>query len=175
MAKELTVKKPEGPTPWRPFMDLERWERNAQRMMDRFFDRPFMPWWPEPWLRAQAIKINGPALDVYAEGSDIVIKAELPGMEKKDIEVNLSNHLLTLKGEKRREEKTKEEDYFCRERAFGSFSRALELPADVQGEKVKASFKYGVLEIRLPVAQGAKAKTIQIKVEEGPTASIGQN
>ena len=121
------------------------------------------------------MEITAPSLDVYVEQNDIVIKAELPGMEKDDIQVNLSNHTLTLKGEKKREEKIKEEDYFCSERAYGSFSRTLELPGDVQGEKVSASFKNGVLEIRLPVAEAAKAKTIKVKVEEGPTTSIGQN
>ena len=175
MARELTVKKAEAPTLWRPFMDLDRWERDAQRMMDQFFDRPFMPWWPERRLRTEPTEINATNVDVYVEKDDIVIKAELPGMEKGDIQVNLSNHTLTLTGEKKREEKTKDEDYFCSERAFGSFSRALELPGDVQGEKVKASFKNGVLEIRLPVAEAAKARTIKVKVEEGPTATIGQD
>jgi len=175
MAKELTVKKTEAPTPWRPFMDLARWERDAQRMMDQFFGRPFMPWWPERRLRTEPMEVNAPSVDVYVEKDEIVIKAELPGMDKDDIQVNLSNHTLTLKGEKKREEKIKEENYFCSERACGSFSRTLELPGDVQGEKVKASFKNGVLEIRLPVAETAKAKSIKVKVEEGPTTSIGQN
>jgi HSP20 family protein len=175
MAKELTVKKTEAPTPWRPSMDFDRWERDAQRMMDQFFGRPFMPWWPERWLRTEPTEINPPNVDVYVERDDIVIKAELPGMEKDDIQVNLSNHTLILTGEKTREEKIKEEDYFCSERAFGSFSRTLELPSEVQGEKVKASFKNGVLEIRLQVAEVAKARTIKVKVEEGPTAAIGQD
>ena len=144
-------------------------------MMDQFFARPFMPRWPERWLRAEPREISAPSVDVFVEQNDIVIKAELPGMEKDDIQVNLSNHTLTLQGEKKREEKIKEEDYFCSERAYGSFSRTLELPGDVQGEKVSASFKNGVLEIRLPVAEAAKAKTIKVKVEEGPTTSIGQN
>ena len=175
MARELTVKKAGAPTPWRPFMDLDRWERDAQRMMDQFFGRPFMPWRPERWLRTEPTEINAPDVDVYVEKDDIVIKAELPGMEKGDIQVNLSNHILTLTGEKKREEKIRDEDYFCSERAYGSFSRTLELPGDVQGEKVKASFKNGVLEIRLPVAEAAKARTIKVKVEEGPTITIGQD
>jgi len=175
MAKELTVKQTEAPSPWRPFMDLDRWERDTQRMMDQFFGRPLTPWWPERWLRTEPTEINAPSVDFYVEKDDVVIKAELPGMEKDDIQINLSNHTLTLKGEKKREEKIKEENYICSERAYGSFSRTLELPRDVQGEKVKASFKNGVLEIRLPVAETAKAKTIKVKVEEGPTTTIGQD
>jgi HSP20 family protein len=175
MAKEVIIKKTEAPTPWRPFTDFDRWERDAQRMMEQFLGRPFMPWWPERWLRSEVMEMNAPRVDVYADKDEIVIKAECPGMERGDIEVNLGNHLLTLKGEKKPDEKIKEEDYLRRECAFGNFSRTLELPANVQGDKVKASFKNGVLEIRLPVAQAAKAKTIQIKVEEGPTPTIGQD
>jgi HSP20 family protein len=139
--------------------------------MDQFFGRPLTPWWPERWLGTERTEINAPSVDVYVEKDDVVIKAELPGLEKDDIQVNLSNHTLTLKGEKRREEKIKEEDYICSERAYGSFSRTLELPGDVQGEKVKASFKNGVLEIRLPVAETAKPKTVKVKVE----TTIGQD
>ena len=175
VAKELKVKESKAVTPWRPFMDLNRWETDMERMRDQFFGRIRMPLWPERWYRTEPTKVNAPSVDVYVDKDDIVIKAELPGMEKDDIEVNLTNHLLTLKGEKKREEKIKEEDYLYSERAYGNFSRTLELPSDVQGEKVKASFKNGVLEIRLPVAETAIAKTIKVKVEEGPTTSIGQN
>jgi HSP20 family protein len=175
MAKELTVKKAEAPTPWRPFMDLDRWERDAERMMEQFFGRTMMPWWPKGWFRSEPMAVNAPIVDVYVDKDDVVIKAELPGMEKDDIEVNLSNHSLTLKGEKKRKEKIKEENYYCSERIYGSFSRALELPSDVQGEKVKASFTNGVLEIRLPIAETAKAKSIKVKVEDGPTTTIGQD
>lgn len=175
MAKEITVKKAEAPTPWRPFMDLDRWERDAERMMNQVFGRTMMPWWPEGWFRSEPMAVNAPIVDVYVDKDDVVIKAELPGMEKDDIEVNLSNHSLTLKGEKERKEKIKEENYYRAERTYGSFSRTLELPVDVHGEKVKASFTNGVLEIRLPIAETAKAKSIKVKVEDGPTTAIGQD
>ena len=175
MAKALTVKKAEAPTPWRPYMDVDRWERDAERMMGQLFGRTMMPWWPEGWLRTEPMAVTEPILDFYVDKDDVVIKAELPGMEKDDIEVNLSNHSLTLKGEKKRKEKIKEENYYCAERTYGSFSRTLELPVDVHGEKVKASFNNGVLEIRLPVAETAKARSIKVKVEGGPTTTIGQD
>jgi HSP20 family protein len=175
MAKAVTVKKAEPPTAWRASSDFDRWEREAERMMNQFFSRPLMPWWPKQWLRAETAETNAPMVDMYYEGDDIVIKAELPGMEKDDIQVNLADHLLTLQGEKSRKEKIHQDDYICREREFGSFSRTLELPAAVQGEKVKATFKNGVLEIRLPMAEAAKAKTIKINVEGEPTKSIGQD
>jgi HSP20 family protein len=175
MSKELTVKKSVVPTPWRPFMDRDRWEKDAQRMIDQFFGRSVMPLWPEGWFRSEPMAVVTPIVDIYVDNEDIVIEAELPGMEKDDIEVNLSNHSLTLKGEKKRKEKIKEENYYCSERSYGSFSRTLELPGDIQGEKVKASFSNGVLQIRLPVAEATKARSIKVKVEDGPTTTIGQD
>ena len=175
MARAVSLKKTQAPRAWRPSMDLDRWDSDVERIVKQFFSQPMMPWWPERWVRAEAAEANAPIVDMFYERDDIVIKAELPGMEKDDIQVNLADHLLTLHGEKRRMEKIDEDDYVCSERAYGSFSRTLELPADVQGEKVNASFKNGVLEIRLPVAEAAKAKTIKINVEGEPAKSNGQN
>jgi HSP20 family protein len=108
---------------------------------------------------------RAPALDVYEDKDDIVIKAELPGLEKGDIEVNMTDHTLTIKGEKKKEEEVKEENYYRSERSYGSFTRTLQLPTDVQADKVKASFKNGVLEVRLPKTEEAKTKEIKVKVE----------
>jgi HSP20 family protein len=152
-------------TPWKPFMDLTRWERDMERMMDSFFDRRMRPWWPERWLRADEMEISAPVVDVFEEKDDIVVKAELPGIEKDNIEVNVSDHHLTIKGEKKKEEEVKQEDYYRCERSYGAFLRTLELPADVKADKVKAAFKDGVLEVRLPKTEEAKAREIKIKVE----------
>jgi HSP20 family protein len=122
------------------------------------------PWWPQRWLRGDT-EITTPVVDVYEEKDEIVVKAELPGMEKNDVEVNISDSELTLKGEKKKEEKIEEEDYFRCERSYGSFVRSVELPTDVQADKVKASFKNGILEVRLPKTEEAKTKEIKIKVE----------
>jgi HSP20 family protein len=151
--------------PWRPFSDLTRWERDMERMMDDFFDRRMRPWWPERWLRTEGFTTNVPALDVFEEKDELVVKAELPGMEKDNVEVNLTDHTLTIKGEKKKEEEVKEEKYYRSERSYGSFVRTLQLPADVQADKVKASFKNGVLEVRLPKTEEAKAKEIKVKVD----------
>jgi HSP20 family protein len=136
-----------------------------ERMMDSFFDRRMRPWWPERWLRADEMEISAPVVDVFEEKDDIVVKAELPGIEKDNIEVNVSDHHLTIKGEKKKEEEVKQEDYYRCERSYGAFLRTLELPADVKADKVKAAFKDGVLEVRLPKTEEAKAREIKIKVE----------
>lgn len=146
-------------------MELSRWESEMERMMDDFFGRRRRSWWPDRWFRTDREEIGLPAIDVYEDKDDIVVKAELPGMTKDDVQVKLSDHLLTIKGEKRKEEEIKEENYYRSERAYGSFVRSLELPKDVHPEKVKAAFKNGVLEIRLPKTEEAKTKEITVKVE----------
>lgn len=152
-------------TPWRPFTGLTRWEREMDRMMEDFFGRSMRPWWPQRWLAGGDSEIITPVVDIYEEKDDIVVKAELPGMDKDDIEVNISDSELTLKGEKKKEEKIEEENYYRSERSYGAFVRSVELPTDVQADKITASFKNGVLEVRLPKTQEAKAKEIKVKID----------
>ena len=165
MAEKAKEKETKAVTPWRPFMDLTRWERDMDRMMEGFFDRRMRPWWPERWPRPEPMETAAPAVDLYEEKDEIVVKAELPGMEKNDVEVNLSDHHLTIKGEKKKEEEVKEENYYRSERSYGSFLRSLELPANVRVDKVTANFKNGILEVRLPKTEEAKAKEIKVKVD----------
>ncbi len=165
MAEKEKQREDKAVTPWRPFGDLARWEHDMERMMDEFFGRRMRPWWPERWLKAEPMEISAPALDVYEDKDDVVVKAELPGMEKNDIQVNLADHTLTIKGEKKKEQEIKQENYYRAERAYGSFLRSLELPRDVQADKVKASFKNGVLEIRLPKTEESKTREIKVKVD----------
>ncbi|HXV85025.1 MAG TPA: Hsp20/alpha crystallin family protein [Candidatus Binatia bacterium] len=165
MAEKAKEKETKAVARWRPFTGLSRWEREMDRMMDDFFGRRMRPWWPERWLGAEREEVMAPAVDVYEEKDEIVVKAELPGMDKNDIEVNLSDSQLTLKGEKKKEEKIEEENYFRSERSHGAFLRSVELSTDVQADKVKAAFKNGILEVRLPKTEEAKAKEIKVKVE----------
>jgi HSP20 family protein len=165
MAEKAKEKETKAVTPWRPFMDLTRWDRDMDRMMDDFFGRRFRPWWPDRWFRTDEMEVRAPVVDVFEDKNDIVVKAELPGMEKDNIEVNLTDNTLTIKGEKKKEEEVKEENYYRCERAYGSFVRSVELPKAVHTDKVKASFKNGILEIRVPKTEEAKAKEIKVKVE----------
>jgi HSP20 family protein len=165
MAQKAKQTETRAVTPWRPFMDLTAWEREMDRMMGDFFGRRMRPLWPERLFRGGDSEIIAPALDVYEEKDDIVVKAELPGMEKGDIEVDISDSELTLKGEKKKEEKIEEKDYYRCERSYGAFVRSIDLPRDVQADKVKASFKNGVLEVRLPKTEEAKTKEIKVKID----------
>lgn len=165
MTKQETKKEKPEVTPWRPFSEMARWEREMERTFEDFFGKRLRPLMDERWWVPRTIALPAPAVDLYDEKDEIVAKAELPGMGKDDIQVNISDHLLTIKGEKKREEETKEENYYRSERSYGSFSRSVELPAEVQVEKARASFKNGVLEIRLPKTEEAKKKESKVKVE----------
>jgi HSP20 family protein len=165
MAEKAKEKETKAVAPRRPFMDLSRWETDMERMMEDFFGRRTRPWWPERWFRTEGMEVTAPAVDLYEEKDDIVVKAELPGIDKDNIEVNLTDHTLTIKGEKKKEEEIKEENYYRSERSYGSFVRTLELPKDVRTDKVKASFKNGILEVRLPKTEEAKAKEVKVKVD----------
>jgi HSP20 family protein len=164
MAEKTKERETKAVAPWRPFMGLTRWESEMDRMMDDFFGRRMRSWWPERWLGREA-EITTPSVDVYEEKDEIVVKAELPGMDKSDIEVNISDSHLILRGEKKKEEKVEDKNYYRCERSYGAFLRTVELPADVQADKIKASFKNGILEVRLPKSEEAKSKEIKIKVE----------
>ena len=165
MAEKNKEKESKAVAPWRPFGGLPSWERDMDRMMEDFFGRRMRPWWPERWFRAEEMEVKPPIVDLFEEKDDIVVKAELPGIEKDKIEVNLTDHTLTIKGEKKKEEEVKEENYYRAERSYGSFLRTLDLPADVHADKIKASFKNGILEVRMPKTEAAKAKEIKVKVE----------
>jgi HSP20 family protein len=106
-----------------------------------------------------------PAIDMVDRKEEIVVRADLPGLEQKDVEVTVENGTLTVRGERKEEKETKEEDYYACERWTGAFFRSVTLPPGVDAEKVRASFRNGVLEIHLPKTKEARAKTIEIKVE----------
>ena len=105
-----------------------------------------------------------PAVDVFDNGSEVVIHAELPGAKKEDIDVRVENNVLTLSGQKQRSEETKEEGYYRSERAFGSFSRSFSLPSTVDVSKITAEFNDGVLTLTLPKAEEAKPRQIEVQV-----------
>ncbi len=105
-----------------------------------------------------------PAVDIFDKGGEVVIYAELPGMKKEDIDVRVENNVLTIRGKKERKEEVKEEGYFRAERTYGSFSRSFSLPTTVEVGKIAADYKDGILTLRLPKAEEAKPRQIEIKI-----------
>jgi HSP20 family protein len=106
-----------------------------------------------------------PKLDMFEENNELVIKAELPGIRKKDLDISLEDDVLTIKAEKKEEKEVKDATHYTRERHFGSYVRHMTLPKRVDAEKVTATLKKGLLEIRLPKAEGPEKKHIEIKVK----------
>jgi HSP20 family protein len=144
-------------TPWRPF-EFDRIRKEMDRLWDSFLEG-------RPMRRAEEGREWLPSLDVSETKNDLVIKAELPGMDPKDIDISLGNGFLTIKGEKKQEKEEKDENYHLIERSYGSFTRSVRLPREVQSDKITASFKNGVLRVTLPKSEEAKKKEIKIKVE----------
>jgi HSP20 family protein len=145
-----------GLVPGSPFRGLARMEREMEDFFGRFFPEGL-------WPRMREERAWAPAVDMLDRKDEIVLRADLPGMEQKDVEVTVQDGMLTIRGDRKEEKEVKEEDYYYCERWAGAFSRTLSLPAGIDAEKVKATFRNGVLEIHITKAERAKGKTIEIK------------
>lgn len=145
-------------TRWRPFRDLLSIQDEMNRLFDDFFGRPVTRagWTEEAWC---------PCVDVSETKDNVIINAEIPGMSKEDVKVSVQDNILTLSGEKKQEREQKDANYHRIERSYGSFSRSFTLPTSVQPDKVKATYKDGMLKITLPKSEEVKPKEIPIIVE----------
>jgi HSP20 family protein len=114
------------------------------------------------WEAPMSTTAWNPSVDVFENDNEVIFKAEVPGMNAKDIDIKLENNVLTIKGERRFEKEAKEENYHRIEREYGSFSRAFSLPVAVNTEKVTAEYKDGVLRVVLPKKEEIKPKPIKI-------------
>ena len=148
---------------WRPFGTMDRSEPSrvsdiqseVNRLFDSFFGRPATATGGRTWL---------PPVDMYATNDDLVLSVELPGVYEKDVNVSITGDLLTIRGERRFENQVKEQDLLHVERTYGKFERMIQLPMAVQADRVKATYRDGVLEIKLPKAEEVKAKEIKIDI-----------
>ena len=164
--KKAMVQKPESVVPRRPLETMSRLEQDMERLFHEFWRRPLLSLWgPEHSWPGRILSLQMPAMDVYEEKDEVVVKAEVPGLSKEDLEVTLTESTLTLKGEKKKEEEIKEEHFYRSERSSGSFARSIELPSEVKTDQAKASFKNGILEIRLPKTEEARKKVTTVKID----------
>jgi HSP20 family protein len=106
-----------------------------------------------------------PAVDLFEDDGNPVLKAELPGLKKEDIEITLTDGGITISGEKKKEKEIKRKDYYKWESSYGSFCRTFVLPIEVQQDKVKSTFKDGILEVIMPKSEAAKSKEVKVKIE----------
>lgn len=141
---------------WNPWREMETFSDR----MNRLFDGSFIP---TAWVSEESGLRNWrPAVDIYDNDEYIVIKAELPGVDKKDIHVDVKDGVLTLSGERTYENEVKEDNYHRRERASGKFQRSFTLPEGFDPDKIDADYKDGVLKIEIPKPKEKKPKKITI-------------
>lgn len=150
-------------------MAIVRWDPfdaflGAQEDLNRVFRRGFL----RVPNTGEGLAEGGkwvPAVDIYEAGGSLVLEAELPGIDPKDIDVTVDDGVLTVRGERRHEREVEEENYYRVERAYGSFQRSVRLPADVEPDKIKASYDAGVLKVMVPKAEHQKTRAVPVTIE----------
>ena len=143
---------------WDPFDELS----SLRESMERLFDDLFTTRRPG---RALAPALWEPAVELFETEGDVVFRAEMPGIDPQQVDVTVTEDTLTVKGEARTEQEQKGRNYYRRELRYGSFERAVGLPASVQADQAKATFRHGILEVRIPKAERGRAKSIKVEVE----------
>jgi len=144
---------------WSPLKEIEEIRKEMDRLFEEFLS---------PVRRRRAVSTEGvisPNVDIFERGNELVILVELPGVKKEEIELVISDDRLIVKGEIKKPEGVKEEDYILNERSYGSFTRSINLPSDIDKSSVKASFNNGILEISMLRKEEAKPKEIKIQLE----------
>jgi HSP20 family protein len=150
-------------TRWEPFRNLA----SLQEQVNRLFEGNFSHDRDQSTLTAWS-----PSVDVYETENELVIKADLPEVVEKDIDVRVENNMLTIRGERKLEQKVKEENYLRMERSYGFFTRSFSLPNTVNTEQIQAHYSDGVLTVTLPKRAESKPKQVKINVSNGKN---GQN
>lgn len=144
---------------WSPLKEIEEIRKEMDRLFEEFLS---------PVRRRRAVSTEGvisPNVDIFERGNELVILVELPGVKKEEIELVISDDRLIVKGEIKKPEGVKEEDYIVNERSYGSFTRSINLPSDIDKSSVKASFNNGILEISMLRKEEAKPREIKIQLE----------
>jgi len=134
---------------------LDTFRKNIDKLFDEFFFLTPTSLFKNDWE---------PTIDVEEDDKTIRVKAEIPGIDEKDLDVRVENNVLTLSGEKKEERKEEKKNYVFSERKFGSFSRSIGLPEGIKSDKIKATFKKGVLNIEIPKDETKESKKIEINV-----------
>ncbi|MCL4474164.1 MAG: Hsp20/alpha crystallin family protein [Actinobacteria bacterium] len=141
-------------TPYRELLDMPH-------EMTSLFGRPFRSLLGEPFLGLEAMRVP---TDIYSKGDDMFVRMELPGIKAEDVDITLADHMLTITGQREEDKEIREDDFYRRERTYGSFERTVPLPDKVSEKDIEAGFEDGVLEIRIKGAvEAVPAKHIEVK------------
>ena len=145
-------------TRWDPAHETLTLREAMDRLFDDAFTRPFS-------IRNGGSNWSSPAIDMYQTKDDVVVKAALPGIKANDVQININDDVLTIRGETKQEEEQKDKSWHIREHSWGAFERSVRLPTTVMAEKAQADFDNGVLTITLPKSEKVKPKTITVKAK----------
>ena len=143
MVRELQV--------WSPMRELERFRRDFDDLFTRF-------------LGGSETALGGPPIESFVDGNRLVVRADLPGVEPKDVEVTLTGNILKIKGSRRSEHESRGRDFMHREVSYGSFERSLTLPEGVKADQVKASYHNGVLELEVPMPESMAVRKVPVEI-----------
>jgi HSP20 family protein len=146
-------------TPWRG-----SWESRFPSLRDEM-DKLFEDFFGHAWFPSVAESGWIPPVDIHETKKDIVVTMDVPAIDPKEVTISVIEDRLTIKGERRKEEETKDADYYRAERVYGSFQRIIQLPSEVVGDKAKASYKDGVLKITIPKSQKAVPKEVKVEIQ----------
>lgn len=142
---------------WDPFDDLASLRESMDKLFEEFVTR-------RPAARGATIAVWQPAVEIFETDNEVVVRAELPGIDPKTVDITVSDDTLTIKGEHRVEQENKGRNYYRRELRYGAFLRSLVLPAGVQGDQAKAAYKNGILEITVPKSERTKPKAVKVEI-----------
>jgi HSP20 family protein len=145
---------------WRPRSGLARRGMAPFRAFDDPFARMFDDWFSP---RGGSERGWSPDIDMIDKQDEILLRADVPGLEQKDLHVSVDNGMLTVRGTRQEEREAKDDDYYCCERWSGAFARSIPLPSGVDHEQIKASFKNGVLEVHIPKSKQSLGRKIDIQ------------
>lgn len=142
---------------WDPFKELLTFPREVDKFLERTIGEPYEALWRRgAWM---------PDIDMFETEDNITVKAELPGLSAKDVDITVEENALSIKGERKFSDEVKRENYHRIERHYGMFERTFPLPATIKEDQVKANFKDGVLEINLPKAEKSIPKRVKVEIE----------
>ena len=161
--KEQSKQEVQKVEPARTLSPFEEMERLFEGYFPRGWMHPFH--WERPSWGELAAPFEGkmPRVDIVDRDNELIVKAELPGVDKKDLDISMTENTVTIKGSTSHEEKEEKGDYYRSEMSRGSYSRTLALPSDVEADKAKAKFKDGVLELTLPKLKKAKRRSVKVE------------
>jgi HSP20 family protein len=147
--------------PWSSLREMERFRREFDALFDRFLSGGHLsPAFANDWG-------NWPSLESFFKDDHLVVRADLPGVDPKDVDVSVSGNTLTIRGTRQSKREDRAGDYMHREVAYGSFERSMTLPEGVKADEMKAVYKDGVLELRIPAAPELAGRKIPIAIEGG--------